>query len=191
MNLPPSLVQHSKSMMWLTSGGRRKISKKMYWHHTSRILWSIQDTRQALFLTKVTDPFALEILPYYDSEIEHTASEIFHLYRSDEARAIKQKFEEFSKAVGETLSSYDCHGEFVQAFSRDVREMTEGKISIKSLRFLTDLPCDTLHIKSNGIHLVRNGDWQAFIIYRKLLHFRPCQKPLPPSVLTPRSPEIP
>lgn len=191
MNLPPSIIPKSKAMIWLTVGARKKIAKKMFWDSRSRILWAMQDTRQALFLVKVTDPFALEILPYYDSEIEHTASEIFHLYRSDEARAIKQKFEEFSKAVGETLSSYDCHGEFVQAFSRDVREMTEGKISIKSLRFLTDLSCDTLHIKSNGIHLVKNGDWQAFIIYRKLLHFRPTQKPMPPSVLTPRSPEIP
>lgn len=191
MNLPPSIVPKSKAMIWLTVGARKKIAKKMFWDPQSRILWAMQDTRQSLFLTKVTDLLALEILPSYDAEIEHTASEIFSLTRSDEARAIKQKFEEFSKATGEVLQTYDCNGEFVQAFSRDVREMTEGKISIKSLRFLTDLPCDTLHIKSNGIHLIKNGDWQAFIIYRKLLHFRPCTKPLPPSVLTPRSPEIP
>lgn len=189
MQLPPSIIPLSRAMLTLSDGASRKYSRKLYWAYSQRILWTMQDANQALLMAKVTDPFALEILPTYDAEIEHSRTDILSVYKSDKPSDIKRLYAEY--AQGEVIKAYDCHGEVAKCFARDVREMTDGKITVKSLAFASYLPCDTLEIRTTGIRLARESEWQAYVKYRKLQYFRPCQKPLPPSVLTPRSPEIP
>ena len=163
----------------------------MYWSPSHRILWTLQDANQVLFLVKVEDQFTIEILPSYPCEIEHTFTDIVRLRRSDEPLKIKELFEEFNNVTGSIVDEYSCNQERGMAFARDIREMTEGKITMKSLTFSYLLPCDNLEIRDKGIKLSKDGEWQAIMKYRKIMHFRPTQKPMPPSVLTPRSPEIP
>lgn len=187
MNLPPNLIPYSRAMMLLSDSARKRTSRNMYWSPAHKILWTLQDANQVLFLVKVEDQFTLEILPSYPCEIEHTFTDIVRLRRSDEPLKIKELFDEFGAKLGSTVESYKCNQERGMAFARDIREITEGKITMKSLTFSYLLPCDSLEIRANGIKLSKDGEWQAFVKYRKLMHFRPCQKEMPPSVLVRRT----
>lgn len=163
----------------------------MYWSPSHRILWTLQDANQVLFLVKIEDQFTLEILPNYPCEIEHTFTDIVKLRKCEDALRIKEHFEAFNDSTGSTVEEYCCNKELGIAFARDIRELTEGRITMKSITFANLLHCDNLEIRANGIKLSKDGEWQAFVKYRKLMHFRPCQKELPPTVLVRRSPEIP
>ena len=191
MNLPPNLIPYSRAMMLLSDSARKKSFRKMFWSPAQRILWTLQDAEQCLFLVKVEDAFTLDILPAYPCDIEHTETDIIKIHKSDDALRIRDFYEEFNRATGSVVKEYCCNQERGMAFAKEIREMTEGRITMKSLSYSNQLPCDNLEIREKGIKLSKDGEWQAIMKYRKLLHFRPCQKPLPPSVLTPRSPEIP
>ena len=163
----------------------------MYWSPSHKILWTLQDANQVLFLVKVEDQFTLEILPKYPCEIEHTETDIVRLRKGDDALRIKELFEEFNNVTGSIVDEYSCNQERGIAFARDIREITEGRITIKSITFANLLHCDNLEIRENGIKLSKDGEWQAFVKYRKLMHFRPCQKEMPPSVLVRRTQATP
>ena len=191
LNLPPNLIPYSRAMMLLSDSARKKSFRKMFWSPSQRILWTLQDAEQCLFLVKVEDAFTLDILPTYPCDIEHTETDIIKLHKGNEALRIGELYEEFNRATGSVVSAYCCNQERGMAFAKEIREMTEGRITMKSLTFSYQLSCDNLEIRDKGIKLSRDREWQAIIKYRKIMHFRPTQKPMPPSVLTPRSPEIP
>ena len=191
MNLPTNLIPYSRAMMLLSDSARKRTSRKMYWSPSHKILWTLQDANQCLFLVKVEDQFTLEILPTYPCEIEHTETDIVKLHKSDEPLRIRELYEEFNKITGSVESNYCCYNERGMALAREIRELTQGRITMKSLSFSNQLSCDNLEIRTDGIKLSKDGKWQAFMKYRKLMHFRPCRKELPAPILTHRSQATP
>lgn len=191
MNLPPNLIPYSRAMMLLSDSARKRTSRNMYWSPAHKILWTLQDANQVLFLVKVEDQFTLEILPSYPCEIEHTFTDIVRLRRSDEPLKIKELYEQFNELTGKAVEEYSCNQERGMAFAKEIREMTEGRITMKSLTFSYLLLCDNLEIRDKGIKLSKDGEWQAIMKYRKIMHFRPCQQEMPPSVLVRRTQATP
>lgn len=151
----------------LTMKSMRDEFKLIRWEARSRILWAYDDRYEALFMMKIENERSLDMLPEHSIAIKKKEYGFYELRDDMDLSKLPKLSELYRSMISPTKACYDismlgC----LNAIAGAIKNITNGRIRMKSLSSIPEARFERLELQENGIRLLTPGRLQLVATFR-------------------------